>query len=585
MADFYASILEMPFLSDDYCFPFDISTASSCSNPVSPSLSTSSTSTSNSFYSTTPQDILMSDTLGFDTQQKITPLSTTDACTTSLPSSSLSLDPVFNSNNTAAAATNTNNNIWMRQQPQFPQMMFNQFQEYQLEQQNSEIFSPWGPSPASYLTAATQALANRSFSPMVPGVIVPPQHQQQSMSMMMAQQHGQQLMQHQRQHQFQTNKAMTEGMISPPETPSGSPSPVCLKPMPSPTQAPSRQMSPLSPTTPLTLSFPELPAASSQVTTPMAAAPVPASPITPTTPQSPIAPSAVPEAGSSSLVPQTAGSKPIPTSKVTKARKPSKAAIKAAAGQNVRCHNCGATVTPLWRRSANNEPLCNACGLYHKLHAMHRPKHLQQSLGHAQGAGHKSKYGPRPSMMMAALLAQQQREQGGEGADADGNNASGWASLTPLPQPMCTNCKTTLTPLWRKDDAGEILCNACGLYYKLHHIHRPISLKRNVIRRRSRYEGGKAAATAAAAAAAANAASNQRRVQVHPHPVQIQQQQPQPQSVAPGFVHGLPQGPMHQQPSVSCALSASTISVPNAIAPQPIALQYPIQMNFSQAPF
>ncbi|OAQ24161.1 glucocorticoid receptor-like (DNA-binding domain) [Linnemannia elongata AG-77] len=54
---------------------------------------------------------------------------------------------------------------------------------------------------------------------------------------------------------------------------------------------------------------------------------------------------------------------------------------------------------------------------------------------------------------------------------------------------MCTNCRTTLTPLWRKDDAGEILCNACGLYYKLHHIHRPISLKRNVIRRRSRYEG------------------------------------------------------------------------------------------------
>ncbi|ORZ08781.1 hypothetical protein BCR41DRAFT_289748, partial [Lobosporangium transversale] len=115
------------------------------------------------------------------------------------------------------------------------------------------------------------------------------------------------------------------------------------------------------------------------------------------------------------------------------------------------CHNCGATVTPLWRRSANNEPLCNACGLYHKLHASHRPKHLQHSMGHA-GAGGKAKYGPK--------------------------------SLAP--QPMCTNCKTTLTPLWRKDDAGEILCNACGLYYKLHHIHRPISLKRNVIRRRSR---------------------------------------------------------------------------------------------------
>ncbi|KAG0325314.1 putative electron transfer flavoprotein subunit [Podila horticola] len=57
-----------------------------------------------------------------------------------------------------------------------------------------------------------------------------------------------------------------------------------------------------------------------------------------------------------------------------------------------------------------------------------------------------------------------------------------------MSNPSCTNCKTTLTPLWRKDDAGEILCNACGLYYKLHHRHRPISLKRNVIRHRSRYE-------------------------------------------------------------------------------------------------
>ncbi|KAI8351117.1 hypothetical protein B0O80DRAFT_376751, partial [Mortierella sp. GBAus27b] len=134
------------------------------------------------------------------------------------------------------------------------------------------------------------------------------------------------------------------------------------------------------------------------------------------------------------------------------------------------CHNCGATVTPLWRRSANNEPLCNACGLYHKLHAMHRPKHLQQTLG-VHGIA-KSKYGSK------SLTGQSEESLAGSTDSSMGASLSSMA-----PQPMCNNCKTTLTPLWRKDDAGEILCNACGLYYKLHHIHRPISLKRNVIRR------------------------------------------------------------------------------------------------------
>ncbi|KAG0381193.1 hypothetical protein BGX24_006565 [Mortierella sp. AD032] len=593
MADFYASILEMPFLSDDYCFPFDIA------SPAPSSTSTLSTSTSSqghySLYSTTsPQDILMPDALCFETplsaqqqQQKITPPTTT--CTAPLPTPALSLDSDFHCNN-------NNANSWMRQQQQQqqqqqfpPQMVFNQFQEYQLEQQDSDIFSPWGPSPSSYLTAATQALTNRSFSPMAPGIVVPPQ----PVSLVMMQQQQQQLEQQQQQSQYQWNKVVGEGMISPPETPSGTPSPVCLRPMSSPSQSPSRQMSPLSPTTPLAFSFPELPI----VIAPM---PMPTSPAASPAPLSPIAPAAVPQTSfSSSPALKSQGSKSA-SGKVTKARKPSKAAIKAAAGQNVRCHNCGATVTPLWRRSANNEPLCNACGLYHKLHAMHRPKHLQQSLGQAQGAGHKSKYGPRPSMMMAALLAQQreQGENGVEGANGGGANAPGWASLTPLPQPMCTNCKTTLTPLWRKDDAGDILCNACGLYYKLHHIHRPISLKRNVIRRRSRYEGGKAAATAAAAAAAAATAngnasqghaqahSAQRRVlgqaqQAHPHHVQIQQQQHHQQQQ--GFIHGLPQGPpMHQQQpqQVSCAVSSSAST--SAPVPQPIHLQYPIHMSFPQ---
>ena len=34
----------------------------------------------------------------------------------------------------------------------------------------------------------------------------------------------------------------------------------------------------------------------------------------------------------------------------------------------------------------------------------------------------------------------------------------------------CANCKTTATTLWRRNQNGEPVCNACGLYYKLHNV-------------------------------------------------------------------------------------------------------------------
>ncbi|EGV60555.1 hypothetical protein PSN45_001682 [Yamadazyma tenuis] len=40
---------------------------------------------------------------------------------------------------------------------------------------------------------------------------------------------------------------------------------------------------------------------------------------------------------------------------------------------------------------------------------------------------------------------------------------------------QCSNCQTKTTPLWRKSNNGDLLCNACGLFYKLHGVLRPLN--------------------------------------------------------------------------------------------------------------
>ena len=83
-------------------------------------------------------------------------------------------------------------------------------------------------------------------------------------------------------------------------------------------------------------------------------------------------------------------------------------------------------------------------------------------------------------------IQQTQRESDGEdqqdnsdGQDDDEDEKSD-AVIT------CQNCSTTTTPLWRRDENGQTICNACGLYHKLHGVHRPISMRKAVIKRRKR---------------------------------------------------------------------------------------------------
>ncbi|GAA6048382.1 hypothetical protein NBRC10513_000543 [Rhodotorula toruloides] len=57
-------------------------------------------------------------------------------------------------------------------------------------------------------------------------------------------------------------------------------------------------------------------------------------------------------------------------------------------------------------------------------------------------------------------------------------------------QPICANCATQTTPLWRRShDSTHILCNACALFFKMKGRPRPISLKTDVIKSRNRSKG------------------------------------------------------------------------------------------------
>ncbi len=48
----------------------------------------------------------------------------------------------------------------------------------------------------------------------------------------------------------------------------------------------------------------------------------------------------------------------------------------------------------------------------------------------------------------------------------------------PMPRKICSNCGSISTPSWRRCPEGRnLLCNACGLYQKLHRRPRPLRIR------------------------------------------------------------------------------------------------------------
>ncbi|TPX71326.1 hypothetical protein CcCBS67573_g06207 [Chytriomyces confervae] len=53
-------------------------------------------------------------------------------------------------------------------------------------------------------------------------------------------------------------------------------------------------------------------------------------------------------------------------------------------------------------------------------------------------------------------------------------------------QHRCANCNTTVASRWRRDDEGQRVCNACGVYFRLYGRKRVVAKTAKIVKRRNR---------------------------------------------------------------------------------------------------
>ncbi|XP_007426769.1 zinc finger transcription factor Trps1 isoform X3 [Python bivittatus] len=114
-------------------------------------------------------------------------------------------------------------------------------------------------------------------------------------------------------------------------------------------------------------------------------------------------------------VPQGSGEKPgplpqsYPGSADNKSKDESQSLLRRRRGSGVFCANCLTTKTSLWRKNANGGYVCNACGLYQKLHSTPRPLNIIKQNNGEQIIRRRTRKRLNPEALQAEQLNKQQR--------------------------------------------------------------------------------------------------------------------------------------------------------------------------------
>ncbi|UJR09548.1 hypothetical protein I4U23_013784 [Adineta vaga] len=165
------------------------------------------------------------------------------------------------------------------------------------------------------------------------------------------------------------------------------------------------------------------------------------------------------------------------------------------------CFNCGIISEPLWRHDETGHYLCNTCRLRCRIDNSDRPlqRHTCRSdeEDHIRSTAMDTSFSLPLSQSTTKMLSSLALQDTDRTYTTTKNNSSINKSISDtnnkraLSNPrrsglQCANCQTQTTTLWRRNCDGEPVCNACGLYYKLHHVSRPLNMVKEGIQTRRR---------------------------------------------------------------------------------------------------